>query len=117
MQKLIVVTGASDGIGAAAARQLHQDGHRVVIVGRSRQKTEALAAELNAAHFVADFARLDEVRGLAAELKRACPRIDVLANNAGGVFGDPTPTVDGFEKTFQINHSLRSCSPRNCSTR
>jgi NAD(P)-dependent dehydrogenase (short-subunit alcohol dehydrogenase family) len=104
MSKTIVITGASDGIGAAAARQLHQDGHRVVIVGRSPQKTQAIARELGADHFLADFTRLDDVRTLAADLDRACPRIDVLANNAGGIFGDRTKTADGFEKTFQVNH-------------
>jgi len=103
-KKVIVITGSSDGIGAAAARQLHKDGHQVVIVGRSAEKTRVVATELNADHFVADFTRLDEVRNLAADLDAAYPRIDVLANNAGGVFGDPTKTVDGFEKTFQINH-------------
>ena len=102
--KVVVITGASDGIGAAAARLLHQRGHEVVVVGRSAQKTAAVARELGVAHFVADYARLDSVRALAADLSAAYPRIDVLANNAGGVFGDPTRTVDGFEKTFQINH-------------
>ena len=102
--KTIVITGASDGIGAAAARRLHRDGHRIVIVGRSAQKTEAVAAELGADHLVADFARLAEVRTLAAELAERYPRIDVLANNAGGIFGDRVKTVDGFEKTFQVNH-------------
>ncbi|MFV2083466.1 SDR family NAD(P)-dependent oxidoreductase [Micromonospora sp. LOL_021] len=104
MTKVIVITGSSDGIGAAAARQLHDAGHRVVVVGRSPHKTEAVAREIGAEHFLADFARLDEVRKLAAELDAAYPRIDVLANNAGGVFGDPTKTTDGFELTFQINH-------------
>jgi NAD(P)-dependent dehydrogenase (short-subunit alcohol dehydrogenase family) len=103
-RKTIVITGASDGIGAAAARQLHADGHRVVVVGRSPAKTAAIARELNADHFVADFARLQEVRTLAADLDAAYPRIDVLANNAGGIFGDRTKTVDRFEKTFQVNH-------------
>ncbi|MGN9784577.1 SDR family NAD(P)-dependent oxidoreductase [Nonomuraea sp. ZG12] len=102
--KTIVITGASDGIGAAAARRLHREGHRVVIVGRSPHKTRAVAREIGADHYLADFTRLDEVRKLAAELNTACPRIDVLANNAGGVFGDRTKTVDGYEKTFQINH-------------
>ncbi|GAB3448868.1 SDR family oxidoreductase [Streptomonospora sediminis] len=102
--KTIVITGASDGIGAAAARRLHRDGHRVVIVGRSPQKTRAVAGELGADHYLADFTRLDEVRKLAAELNSAYPRIDVLANNAGGVFGNPAKTADGFEMTFQINH-------------
>ncbi|MFD2417407.1 SDR family NAD(P)-dependent oxidoreductase [Amycolatopsis pigmentata] len=104
MAKTIVITGSSDGIGAAAARQLHRKGHQVVIVGRSAEKTNAVASELGLDCFVADFARLDDVRGLAAELKAAYPRIDVLANNAGGVFGDRAKTVDGFEKTFQVNH-------------
>ena len=102
--RTIVITRASDGIGAAAARRLHQDGHRVVVVGRSPRKTEVVAREIGADHFTADFTRLDEVRKLAAELDAAYPRIDVLANNAGGVFGDRTKTVDGFEQTFQINH-------------
>ncbi|MGI5438854.1 SDR family NAD(P)-dependent oxidoreductase [Streptomyces shenzhenensis] len=104
MSKTIVITGASDGIGAAAARQLHREGHRVVVVGRSPRKTEAVARELGADHYLADFTRLDDVRRLAADLDTAYPRIDVLANNAGGVFGNPTKTVDGFEQTFQINH-------------
>ncbi|GAA0693039.1 SDR family oxidoreductase [Streptomyces malaysiensis subsp. malaysiensis] len=102
--KTIVITGASDGIGAAAARQLHRSGHRVVVVGRSSHKTRAVADEIGADSYVADFTRLDEVRALAARLDDAYPRIDVLANNAGGVFGDPARTPDGFEKTFQVNH-------------
>lgn len=102
--KTIVITGASDGIGAAAARELRLRGHDVIIVGRSPDKTKAVAAEIGAASFVADFTRLDEVRGLAGTLNANYRRIDVLANNAGGVFGDPGKTVDGFERTFQINH-------------
>ena len=102
--KTIVLTGASDGIGAAASRTLVADGHTVVLVGRSPQKTAALAGELDAEYFTADFADLSQVRALAGELKRAHPRIDVLVNNAGGIFGDRTRTVDGFEKTLQVNH-------------
>ncbi|WP_326836514.1 SDR family NAD(P)-dependent oxidoreductase [Amycolatopsis rhabdoformis] len=102
--KTIVITGASDGIGAAAARRLHADGHRVVVVGRSPAKTAAVAKELGADHQVADFASFAEVRDLAAALDAAYPRIDVLANNAGGIFGDRAKTVDGFEKTLQVNH-------------
>lgn len=102
--KTIVITGASDGIGAAAARRLGRQGHRVVIVGRSPRKTEAVARQVGADARVADFTRLDDVRKLAADLDASYPRIEVLANNAGGVFGDPTRTVDGFEQTFQINH-------------
>ncbi|PRY27450.1 SDR family NAD(P)-dependent oxidoreductase [Pseudosporangium ferrugineum] len=104
MSKTIVITGASDGIGAAAARRLQRDGHRVVVVGRSPGKTEAVARGIGADFFVADFTNLGEVRKLAASLDSAYGKIDVLANNAGGVFGDRARTADGFEKTFQINH-------------
>lgn len=103
-QRTIIITGASDGIGAAAARKLSMDGENVVIVGRSPEKTASVAAELGVNFFVADFARLDEVRGLAAELRERYPRIDVLANNAGGIMGTRQLTVDGHEKTFQVNH-------------
>ena len=104
MPRTIVITGASDGVGAAGARLLHRDGHHVVVVGRSPEKTRAVAEELGTEHFTADFADLGQVRKLAADLLRACPRIDVLVNNAGGLFGDRARTVDGFEKTFQVNH-------------
>jgi NAD(P)-dependent dehydrogenase (short-subunit alcohol dehydrogenase family) len=102
--KLVVITGASDGIGAGAARALHALGHQVVVVGRSPEKTRALAHELGCDHLVADFTRLDDVRRLAADLDARYPQIDVLANNAGGVFGDPARTVDGHERTLQVNH-------------
>jgi NAD(P)-dependent dehydrogenase (short-subunit alcohol dehydrogenase family) len=100
----IVITGASDGIGAAAARRLSGDGHSVVLVGRSRDKTAAVADELGAPYYLADFSDLDQVRALADELASAYPRIDVLANNAGGIMGPRTLTTDGFELTFQVNH-------------
>lgn len=104
MPKTVVITGASDGIGAAAARRLKTLGHTVAVVGRSPEKTAAVAREIGADHFVADFTELDQVRTLATRLLQKYPRIDVLANNAGGIFGDRTRTADGFEKTFQINH-------------
>ncbi|TFV55784.1 SDR family NAD(P)-dependent oxidoreductase [Mycobacterium sp. PS03-16] len=102
--RTIVITGASDGVGAAAARRLHRSGENVVVVGRSPGKTTAVADELGVDSYVADFADLAQVRELAARLLEACPRIDVLANNAGGMMNTRETTVDGFEKTFQVNH-------------
>jgi NAD(P)-dependent dehydrogenase (short-subunit alcohol dehydrogenase family) len=100
----IVITGASDGIGAAAARRLRNDGNTLVLVGRSPEKTAAVADELGVKYLVADFSELDQVRSLAADLAAEHPRIDVLANNAGGIMGHRTLTGDGFELTFQVNH-------------
>jgi NAD(P)-dependent dehydrogenase (short-subunit alcohol dehydrogenase family) len=100
----IVITGASDGIGAAAARRLRRSGQDVVVVGRSESKTAAVAAELDADYFVADFADLSQVRALADKLRSEYPRIDVLANNAGGMFTNVHETIDGHEVTFQVNY-------------
>ncbi|MGO2660608.1 SDR family NAD(P)-dependent oxidoreductase [Mycetocola reblochoni] len=103
--RVIVITGASDGIGASAARQLAERGHTIVVVGRSAEKTAAVAERIGAEHHLADFAELSSVRALAAELLAAHGRIDVLANNAGGIFGsERRTTVDGHEQTFQVNY-------------
>lgn len=103
-RRTIVITGASDGIGAAAARELAGRGERVVVVGRSPEKTAAVARDIGAEHLVADFARLDDVRELAARLEDRVDQVDVLVNNAGLVAGRRALTVDGHETTFQINH-------------
>jgi NAD(P)-dependent dehydrogenase (short-subunit alcohol dehydrogenase family) len=104
-RRVVIVTGASDGIGAAAARILAGQGYDVVVAGRSPGKTRAVAAEIGAEYHVADFARLDEVRGLAAELRARHARIDVLINNAGLIAGARRAvTADGHELTFQVNH-------------
>jgi NAD(P)-dependent dehydrogenase (short-subunit alcohol dehydrogenase family) len=102
--KTIVITGASDGIGAAAARRLSRNGDKVVVVGRSESKTVAVAEELGADYFVADFADLSQVRALADKIRSEYPRVDVLANNAGGLVSRPETTADGLEKTYQVNY-------------
>lgn len=102
--KTVVVTGASSGIGAVAARQLAELGANVVPVGRSPERTREMAREIGAEPLIADFASFDQVRRLAGELLQRCPRIDVLVNNAGGLFPTRTVTEDGHEKTFQVNH-------------
>jgi NADP-dependent 3-hydroxy acid dehydrogenase YdfG len=87
----------SAGIGAAASELLSRDQTRLILVGRNSVKVKAVAERIGAECHVTDFERLDEVRDLAATLLAACDRIDVLANNAGGLFSGPTPTPDGFE--------------------
>ena len=101
-KKTIVITGASDGIGKAAAKQLLDLGHKVIIVGRSPEKTKQVAKELGVPYHLCDYANLSEVQRLAKELS-AYERIDVLANNAGGLQKELVKTKDGFDRTFQIN--------------
>ena len=102
MKKTIVITGASSGIGRAAAAQLKDRGHDVILVGRHPEKTKEAAALLSAPYCVADFSKLSEVKRLAEELLRF-GRIDVLCNNAGGAQNKRTVTEDGNELTFQVN--------------
>ncbi len=106
----VVVTGATAGIGLECARQLAAQGHALVLVGRSAERLEAAASAVlehgagPVSTMLADFASLSSVRTLAADLLDRCERIDVLVNNAGGVFSRRTVTVDGHEATFQVNH-------------
>ncbi|HCT77900.1 MAG TPA: short-chain dehydrogenase [Micromonosporaceae bacterium] len=89
----VVITGASSGIGQAAAIEMARRGWRVTLVGRSRER-------LGPAGLVADFTELAQVHELAHRLKGQ--RIDVLANNAGLI--KRGSTVDGFDATMQVNH-------------
>src|ERR1700733_3123122 len=104
-RRVVVVTGGSDGIGAAAARMLASGGDEVVIVGRSPDKTRAVAAETGAECHVADFTHLDHVRDFARELRARHSRVDVLLNNAGLIAGPQrVVAADEHEVTFQVNH-------------
>ena len=102
--RTIVITGASSGIGQSAAEQLAALGFRVAVVGRDPERTRAIAERVGGDAFVADFERLDDVRALADELLARLDRIDVLANNAGGLHHERAVTVDGHERTVQTNH-------------
>lgn len=100
-----VITGASDGIGKATAHLLAKTrpDDRLILVGRNPDKTADVANQTDSEYFTADFADLSQVRALADKLNDATDRIDVLANNAGGIFDGPDITADGFEKTWQVN--------------
>lgn len=103
-RRTVVITGASDGIGAVAARALAAPGVDLVVTGRSERKLAAVAEATGATTFAADFAVLDEVRSLAGRIAERVGTIDVLLNNAGGYFDPRQRTGDGHEPNFQINH-------------
>jgi len=108
--KICLVTGGTAGIGLVTARSLAEQGAQVIVVGRDRRKGEAAAAapggnRPGAVTFAAaDLADQGEVRRLADELGARLPRLDVLVNNAGAMFGRRALSADGIEMTFALNH-------------
>lgn len=109
--KVVLVTGATAGIGKETARGLARLGAHVLVSGRNPEKCEAVAAELRAStgnasieHLVADLSSMTEVRGLAAAVLARHERLDVLINNAGAINMAREVTVDGYERTFAANH-------------
>ncbi len=108
-KRTIVLTGASDGIGAIAARSLAGPDTDLVLVGRSAKKLAPIAAETGARQFTADFSALSEVRDLAAEINSAVGTIDVLMNNAGGRSTRRTARPTGTNPTSRSTTSRRSC--------
>jgi NAD(P)-dependent dehydrogenase (short-subunit alcohol dehydrogenase family) len=109
--RTIVITGGSSGIGLAAAEQLAAGGDDIVLVGRDPGRLAAAVDRVRAAgrgrepgRFRADFERLADVRDLAGQLLDAYPKIDVLANNAGGIIAGYRRTEDGLEATAESNH-------------
>ena len=109
--KTVVVTGASGGIGQITAHELAKRGARVVMVVRNRDKGQRVIdeivrtvpdAQLELA--IADLYSMAEVRRVGAEIRAKHPTIDVLVNNAGLIHDKRELTVDGFERTFALNH-------------
>ena len=101
--KVIVITGGSSGIGAAAARACSHMGAQLVITGRS-DETKKLADELGCDYYLVDYTSFAEVRLFAQTLIEKYPRIDVLVNNVGAIISDRRLTKDGHEMTLQVNH-------------
>jgi NAD(P)-dependent dehydrogenase (short-subunit alcohol dehydrogenase family) len=109
--KVCVITGATSGIGRVAAERLAGMGARLVLVARDRARGEATLARLRAiapaaAHraHLADLSCIAEMKRVAAEIAAAEPRIDLLVNNAGALFGARRLTEDGLERSFAVNH-------------
>jgi NAD(P)-dependent dehydrogenase (short-subunit alcohol dehydrogenase family) len=104
---IVLITGATDGLGRGLARALDADGHTVLVHGRSEQRIADTLAELSdrSRGYRADLSALAEVRRLADEVLEHEPELDVLVNNAGiGTEGGREESADGYELTFAVNY-------------
>ena len=108
--KTVVVTGATSGLGRAAAERLARMGAAVRLVGRSEPKLEIARSEISAATgnddldiYVADFSSNEQIRDLAAAVLAGEPSIDVLINNAGALITERRETAEGIELTLATN--------------
>jgi NAD(P)-dependent dehydrogenase (short-subunit alcohol dehydrogenase family) len=107
--KTVLVTGSTNGLGREAALSLGRLGADVLVHGRNEEAGAETVAELEAvgsdAEFIAaDFLSTDDVSALADEVRSSVEELDVLCNNAGGLFEDNEETDLGVGKTFHINH-------------
>jgi NAD(P)-dependent dehydrogenase (short-subunit alcohol dehydrogenase family) len=109
--KVVVITGATSGIGEVAAQRLAGMGARIVLVARDAARGQKTLTRLpsigsgspHSIHY-GDLSRISEAKRVAAEIAAAEPRIDVLINNAGAFFGKRRLTADNLEQTFATNH-------------
>jgi retinol dehydrogenase 12 len=109
--KVCLITGATNGIGRVTAEVLARSRARVVIVGRDAQRTESAVADIRqrtgseqVEYLVGDLSIQAQVRQIAQNFRRKYDRLDVLINNAGGIFMQRKLSADGIEMTFALNH-------------
>jgi NAD(P)-dependent dehydrogenase (short-subunit alcohol dehydrogenase family) len=109
--KVIVITGATSGIGLVAAEELAGMGARLVLVARNRVRGERALNRLrqispdipHTVHY-GDLSRVADMKRVAADIAAVEARVDVLINNAGALFNSRQTTEDGLELTFATNH-------------
>ncbi|HEY6256252.1 MAG TPA: SDR family NAD(P)-dependent oxidoreductase [Xanthobacteraceae bacterium] len=110
-ERVVVITGATSGIGRLAAEALAAQGARIVLIARDHGRAEGTLKRLrevtpqiaHQAH-IADLSSLAGTRQVGERIAAQEPRIDVLINNAGNIFVRRTLTADGLERTFALNH-------------
>ncbi|OPH53518.1 hypothetical protein BC351_06545 [Paenibacillus ferrarius] len=110
-ETISLITGANSGIGYATAEGLARQGHHVIMVSRNKQRGKAAQQNIitNTKNskvdlLVADLSSQKSIRQLAQQVNERYDKLDVLINNAGGLFSSYTENSDGFEQTFAVNY-------------
>ncbi|WP_343667960.1 SDR family NAD(P)-dependent oxidoreductase [Chitinophaga sp.] len=111
MQKTVLITGATSGIGKAAAVALSRQGFHVIIHGRDAAKTEVVRQDIitesgntQVSAITADLFSMQDIREMCTRIHEQFPRIDILINNAGSLMSNVREvSADGIEKTFAVN--------------
>ena len=111
MNKVILITGSTDGIGKLAAIKLAKEGHTLYLHGRNAEKLSAVVSEIKAHSnnssidgLVADFSDLDAVSKMATHVHDKVPALDVLINNAVVFKSSTSQTKEGFDMRFVVNY-------------
>jgi NAD(P)-dependent dehydrogenase (short-subunit alcohol dehydrogenase family) len=109
--KVVVITGATSGIGRLAAEALAAQGARIVLVARDPKRADGtlerlrtVAPQIKHQAHIADLSSIGGTKQVGARIAAQEPRIDVLINNAGNIFASRALTADGLERTFALNH-------------
>jgi NAD(P)-dependent dehydrogenase (short-subunit alcohol dehydrogenase family) len=109
--KVCLITGGTSGIGLVTARELARQGARIILVGRNRDKCDAVVREVqtetgnqNVEALLADLSIQQQVHDLARQFRERSQRLDVLVNNAGGMWLERQLSADGIEMTIAVNH-------------
>jgi retinol dehydrogenase-14 len=111
LQKIALITGATNGIGLITSAEVAKAGYKTIIVGRNKEKTlnsleiiKNKSGSNDVDYFIADLSILSESKKLAEDFKKKYNRLDLLINNAGAIFPELVITKDGLENTFALNH-------------
>ena len=109
--KKILVTGCTSGIGKEIAREVLKRGDTLIMVNRSPRKSQDVIDSLRTVYpnasivlYIIDLSVMEEIHVVGTTIRQAHPRIDILINNAGAFFSKRTLCVQGWEKTFCVNH-------------
>lgn len=110
-RKIILITGANSGLGFEAAKQLAKQGHEIILLCRNKEKGEIAVSEIksysnnqNIHLYTANLASQKSIEAVAQQIKKDISKLDVLLNNAGGVFNNFQLSEDGIEMTIANNH-------------